>query len=78
MTTKSSKVAINFDNSIVQILEEIAKQEKKSVSQIAKKLIKEAFLMRSEDLELAKLAEKRDVKGAKRIKHEDVWQSKSF
>jgi hypothetical protein len=27
MTTKSSKVAINFDNSIVQILEEIAKQE---------------------------------------------------
>ena len=44
----------------------------------AKKLIREAFLMRSEDLHLARLAKKRDVKNAKRIKHEDVWQSKSF
>ena len=44
----------------------------------AKKLLREAFLMRSEDLHLARLAKKRDVKNAKRIKHENIWQSKSF
>lgn len=73
MPTKNPRINITFEEGIAFLLFQIAEQTHKSVSSLAKELIIEA-LERREDVSLSALAEARDVKGAKRIKHEDVWK----
>jgi len=51
----------------------LAKQEHTSLSNLAKELVLEA-LERREDKALSAIAETRDTKKAKRIKHEDAWK----
>lgn len=55
------------------LLSHLAEHEHKSVSSLAKELIIEA-LERREDMVLSAIAEIRDVKNAKRIKHDDAWK----
>ncbi len=73
MPTKNPRVNITFAKETAKLLAQQAKQEQKSVSSLAKELILEA-LERREDMILSALAQVRDTKKAKRIKHEDVWK----
>ena len=73
MPTKNPRINITLEESIAGLLAQLAKQEHKSISNIAKDLVLEA-LERREDLALSALAEARDIVKAKRIKHEDVWK----
>jgi hypothetical protein len=62
MPTKNPRVNITFDPSMMNI-----------VTSLAKELILEA-LERREDMNLSALAKVRDVKKAKRVKHDDAWE----
>jgi len=73
MPTNNPRVNITFEKSMAGLLADLAKQEDRSVSSLAKELILEA-LERREDKALSLLAEKRDKPKAKRIKDEDVWK----
>lgn len=73
MPTKNPRINITFEEDTAAIISKMAKQEHKSVSSIAKELILEA-LERREDMVLSSIAEVRDVKRAKKIKHEDAWK----
>lgn len=73
MPTKNPRVNITFEESIAALLAQLAKDEHKSISSMAKELVIEA-LERREDMALAALAEVRDIKKVKRIKHKDVWK----
>lgn len=58
---------------IAKLLTDLAKHEEKSVSHLIAELVLEALEHR-EDMYFSVLSEKRDVKGAKTIKHEDAWK----
>lgn len=73
MPTKNPRINITFEEAIASFLTQLAYREHKSVSHLAKELIMEA-LERREDMILSALAEMRDTKKAKRIKHEDAWK----
>jgi len=73
MPTKNPRVNITFDPSMMNIITSLAKEEEKSVASLAKELILEA-LERREDMNLSALAKVRDVKKAKRVKHDDAWK----
>lgn len=73
MPTKNPRVNITLEKSLAGLLADLAEQEDKSVSNIAKELLLEA-LERREDRLLSALAEKRDLNKAKRVKHHDVWE----
>ena len=64
---------ITLEESLASLLEQQAKHEHRPVASIAKELILEA-LERREDIALSAIAQIRDVKKAKRIKHENVWK----
>jgi hypothetical protein len=73
MPTKNPRINITFEEGVALLLAQMAAQNHKSVSSLAKELILEA-LERREDIDLSALAESRDYKGAKRITHEDAWK----
>lgn len=73
MPTKNPRINITLEKPIALLLEQQAKQENTSVANLAKELILEA-LERREDMVLSAIAEIRDKKNAKRIKHENVWK----
>lgn len=72
MPTKLPRINITFEEAVAGLLSELANQEHKSVSGLAKELILEA-LERREDMSLSALAEIRDQVASKKVKHEDVW-----
>jgi len=73
MPTINPRINITLEKTLALLLEQQAKIEHKSVASVAKELILEA-LERREDMALAAIAEIRDAKDAKRIKHKDVWK----
>lgn len=73
MPTTNPRINITLEKTLALLLEQQAKIEHKSVASVAKELILEA-LERREDMALAAIAEIRDAKAAKRIKHKDVWK----
>jgi predicted transcriptional regulator len=73
MATKNPRINITIDSEAAALLDALAGKQKRSVSSIAHELILEA-LDRREDLALSKLAEKRDKKKSRMIKHEDAWK----
>ncbi|MBA3662057.1 MAG: ribbon-helix-helix protein, CopG family [Gammaproteobacteria bacterium] len=73
MPTKNPRINITLEESIAGLLVQLAEQEHKSVSNIAKELVLEA-LERREDMVLSAIAKVRDVTKSKRIKHDDAWK----
>jgi hypothetical protein len=73
MPTKNPRVNITFEETTACLLAQLANQEHKSVSSLAKELILEA-LERREDMVLSAIAEIRDRERAKKVKHDDVWK----
>jgi hypothetical protein len=60
------RINITLEEVTAEVLANIAKHEKRSISFLANKLILEALEQR-EDLALSKIAKVRDVKGAKTV-----------
>lgn len=73
MATKNPRINITFEEATAFLLVQLAKENNKSVSSIAKELILEA-LEKREDMVLSSIAELRDIKGTKRVKHQDAWK----
>ena len=73
MPTKKPRVNVTFDISMASVLAKLAKKEQKSVASLAKELILEA-LDRREDMVLSNLADRRDSKSYKNVKHKDAWK----
>ena len=73
MPTKNPRINITLEKSIAGLLTNLAEQEHKSVSNLAKELVLEA-LERREDIALSAIAEIRDVIKVKRVKHDDAWK----
>ena len=73
MPTQNPRINITVDASIAKLLSTLADQEHTSVSNITKELVLEA-LERREDMALSAIANIRDTKHAKRIKHSDAWK----
>lgn len=73
MPTKNPRVNITFEPPVMNIVTSLAKQKHMSVSRVAKELILEA-LERREDKILSAIAEIRDTKKGKTVKHDDAWK----
>ena len=73
MPTQNPRVNITFEPAIVAILSSLAKQEHKSLSGLTKELVLEA-LERREDRVLSAIAEAREHKASKTVKHDDAWK----
>jgi hypothetical protein len=73
MPTQNPRFNITVDSNTAAVLTALSKHEHKSVASVARELILEA-LERREDQFLSNLAEKRDTKRSKAIKHDDVWK----
>lgn len=73
MPTLNPRINVTFEPATANLLTQLAHHEHKSVSSLAKELILEA-LERREDMVLSTLAEVREEKATKRIKHEDAWK----
>ena len=67
------RLSIRLEESYMELLSDLAKQEQKSISSLAEELIIEA-LERREDIVLSDLAEACDFEKAKKIKHKDAWK----
>lgn len=72
-THKNPRINVTFSHEIANLLDLMAQEEHKSVSGLVRDLAMEALIKR-EDFQLSKLAQKLDVKGAKQISHEDAWK----
>lgn len=73
MPTDNPRINITFEPQWQALLAELAAEEGKSLSAIAKELVLEA-LERREDLALSRLATARDKKSTKRIGHDAAWR----
>ena len=73
MPTKNPRINITLEESTANLIASLAKQEHVSTSNLAKQLILEA-LERREDKMLSAIAETRDTKNAKRVKHDHAWK----
>lgn len=73
MPTHNPRINITFEEATALLLTRLAKKNHKSLSGMAKELILEA-LERREDMVFSAIAETRDIKSAKRVKHQDVWK----
>lgn len=73
MATKNPRVHVTLEEVMAGLISQIAKKEHKSVSSVARELITEALELR-EDMALSLIAEIRDTKKAKRIKHDQAWK----
>ena len=73
MPTTNPRINITLDEHHARELAQLAKHEHKSVSALARELIFDA-LERREDMMLSTIADQRDTKTAKRVKHTDAWK----
>ena len=73
MPTKNPRLNVVLDKEIYDLIDKIAKQEKKSLSVVAKELMEDA-LEKHEDLLLSELAMKRETKSRKTVSHEKAWK----
>lgn len=73
MPTHNPRINITLEEATALLLSQLAKKNHKSVAGMAKELILEA-LERREDMVFSAIAESRDIKSAKRVKHEDIWK----
>ncbi|OJX10986.1 MAG: hypothetical protein BGO77_01895 [Caedibacter sp. 37-49] len=73
MPTKNPRINITLEPATAAILASLSQKEHKSTSSLAKELILEA-IERREDIILSAIAENRDSKGKKTIKHNDAWK----
>jgi hypothetical protein len=73
MPTKNPRINITFEETTAYLLANLAKQEHKSVSSLAKELIIEA-LERREDTALSAIAKIRDIENIKKVRHSDAWR----
>ena len=73
MATKNPRLNITFEPEIVSLLTAIAKKEQRSISNVAKELVREA-LEKREDAALSALAEERIAKKEKIVSHDDAWK----
>jgi len=73
MATINPRLNITLEPSTTALLTELAKREKRSLSSVAKDLIIEA-LERHEDMSLSAIAQTREEKPGKIIKHVDAWK----
>lgn len=70
MANLGTNVALSKETS--QHLAELAKLTKQPAQELAERLIREAVELEIEDFLASKISDKRDVEGAKLIRHEDV------
>ena len=73
MPTNNPRINITLEPSTLDLVTLLAEQEHKSISSLSKELILEA-LERREDKFLSAIAESRDAKKSKKIKHDDAWK----
>lgn len=73
MPTSNPRINITLDQTLMDSITSLAKREQKSASNLAKELIIEA-LERREDKVFSAIAESRDTKNAKKVKHKDAWK----
>lgn len=74
MPTKNPRINITIEPETMEILTQMAEQERTSVSSLSKELILDA-LDRREDIALTKIAYERDIDGAPRLSDKDVWDN---
>jgi len=74
MPAKNPRITVTLNEEMIEVLETMAKEQKKSVSQIVRKLL-ELGLFLSEDVALSKLVEERlkDFSKEKTLSHEEIW-----
>jgi hypothetical protein len=72
MTTKLPRVNVTLDEVLLDILRNVAVQEQKSVSRVAKEMIVEA-VSRREDMALSEIAKLSEISGKTYTSHEDAW-----
>ncbi len=73
MATVNPRINVTFEANAIELFNEIAETEHKSVASVVKELALEA-LERREDKALSAIATHRDVPSAKRVKHADAWK----
>ena len=73
MPTKNPRLNIVLEKWLFLLLAEMAKQEDKSMSVLAKELIQQALDLH-EDLALSTLAQKRESRSQKIIHHDKAWK----
>ena len=73
MPTNHPRINITLEPATADLLANLAKQENRSVSSVAKDLILDA-LDRHEDMALSRLAHDREKSNKKTVKHEDAWK----
>ena len=71
---KNPRINVSFEEETTLLLNYLAKQEHKTLSDLAKELILEALLDRREDMVLSAIADNRDTQYAKKVDHEDAWR----
>ena len=73
MSTTKPRVNVAFDDDVVKVIKQLAKQNHVSVSKFTSSLVLEALEMR-EDLLLSRLSDSRLTPNPKVIGHKDAWQ----
>ena len=73
MPTKNQRINITTNENLMSNITLIAKQEKKTVSTLAKELIEEA-LDKREDMYLSTIANSREIESNKIIQHAKAWK----
>ena len=73
MPTKNPRLNVVLDRELYEMIEEISKQEGKSLSVVAKELMEDA-LEKHEDMLLSEMAMKRESKSKKTISHDKAWK----
>ena len=73
MPTKNQRINITTNEKLMSNIALIAKQEKKTVSTLAKELIEEA-LDKREDMYLSTIANSREVESKKIVQHTEAWK----
>jgi predicted DNA-binding protein len=73
MPTKNQRINITTNEKLMSNIALIAKQEKKTVSTLAKELIEEA-LDKREDMYLSTIANSREVESKKVVQHTEAWK----
>lgn len=73
MASNNAKLNIRMDPIEITIIKKLAKQANKSVSDLAKELMREALELR-EDMILSALATERDGDDIQTMPHEEAWK----
>ena len=73
MPTKNPRINITTNEKLISDITLIAKQEKKTVSTLAKELIEEA-LDKREDMYLSRIVNSREAQNNKVIQHAEAWK----